>query len=217
MVSCGKLVEELYSAIEREYAIGKYNLGWRLLTCPVANIQSSEICFIGLNPAGKSPDKKNDGFSSERGSSYKIEEWGIYPPGEAPLQRQVCALFEFIEVPPNQILSGNLIPFRSPRIFDLPNKARAINFSENIWRKMLKTSNVKLVITMGNDVTRSLSKILKIPHLEKFPSGWGNVSLYAGKHDNITLVGLPHLSTFKLLSRSVCSECLRAVFKSNWS
>ena len=210
-MSSDKFVDELRSAIEAEYVDVNYELGWRLLSCPIANLKK-KICFLGLNPAGKSPDAENDGFSAEQGSSYITEIWGEYPAGQAPLQKQICALFEFLNVAPKNVLSGNLIPFRSPRLADLPDKHRALKFGQEIWLQILRKSEVKTIIAMGNDVTKSLSNALNITPLDKYPSGWGNISIYKGERDNMKLIGLRHLSTFKIFSRPECQEYLQRVF-----
>ena len=204
--------QRLKSKIEQEYAEGEYGLGWRLLSCPIDSIHSAKICFIGLNPAGKTPDIKNDGLSSEIGSSYKIESWGKHLPGAAPLQKQICKMFEFLGVSADEVLSGNLIPFRSPRFADLPNRKRAMDFSKTMWREILTHSNAELVICMGNDVTRSVAQLLKINTLEKLSSGWGKVSIYVGDKDGVKVIGLPHLSTFKLFSRLECQSYLHEAF-----
>ena len=207
-----EIAQRLKSAIELEYVKGNYGLGWRLLSCPIDNIQSAKICFIGLNPAGKCADFENDGLSSEIGSSYKFESWGKHLPGEAPLQKQICKMFEFLGVSADEVLSGNLIPFRSPRFADLPNRKRAVDFSKAIWREILTQSSAELVICMGNDVTRSVAQLLKINSLEKLPSGWGEISIYVGDKEDLKVIGLPHLSTFKLFSRLECQSYLNDAF-----
>lgn len=141
-----------------------------------------------------------------------VESWGENSPGQAPLQQQVCALFELLNVSPNYVLSGNLIPFRSPRFSDLPNKSAALKFGQNIWSDIIERSNLNLIVTMGNDVTRAVSKQLKITRLDKHESGWGKISIYSGEKDGLRLIGLPHLSTFKLFSRPECEKYLRNVF-----
>ena len=158
-------------------------------------------------------DLKNDGLSSERGSSYEVESWGQSPVGQAPLQIQVRELFKLINVDPKDVLSGNLIPFRSPRFADLPHPSQALSFGKNLWKDILEASNIELVITMGSAVTGAVGEVLSITEFEKVPSGWGNVSIQTAASCSVGIVGLPHLSTFKLFSRNECQAALSLVFE----
>lgn len=202
----------LEDKIEAHAESRNVDLGWRFLSCPLKNIDTAKTVFIGINPGGRNKDIANDGLSVEVGSSYRIERWGgSFEPGKAPLQKQVLALFRLLSENPDQVLSGNLIPFRSPSIAELEDVQSVTAFGKELWVAILSRCPAKLIITMGNQVTKSIAPLLGITSLEKYPSGWGNVSIQVGEANGVLLIGIPHLSTFKLLSRPKCVEILKDI------
>jgi len=60
----------------------------------------------------------------ESGSAYRDERW---PPRNV-LQKQVLALFERLDIVPEDVLAGNLAPFRSPSWKQLRNPHEAFKF-----------------------------------------------------------------------------------------
>ena len=203
----------LQRRIEREEELRDADLGWRFLSCPLKNIDTARTIFIGINPGGRVRDIANDGLSVEAGSAYRIESWGeTFAPGESRLQKQVLSLFEMINEQPDQVLSGYLIPFRSPSIAELKDIFEMTAFGKELWAKILSRCPAKRIITMGSQATYPVSQLLNITRLEKHPSGWGNVSIRVGESDGRKLFALPHLSTFKLMSRLECVNILRSIF-----
>ncbi|MEZ5792142.1 MAG: hypothetical protein R3D34_15650 [Nitratireductor sp.] len=197
--------------IEARYLERRERLGWRLLSSPLSTIDTAEIAFIGINPGGSTADPEHDGLSVEAGSAYRIESWSGFSPGFAPLQRQVLEFFELLGVEPDDVLSGNLIPFRSPRAIALAGYKEAARFGTEIWRQILARSQARLLVCMGNDVTRLISALVNVDSCKAMNSGWGNVSLKIGENEQYKILGLPHLSTFKLMSRSNCVDILRNI------
>jgi hypothetical protein len=192
---------ELRTQIEHEYVAGGYTLGWRLLYSPVAVLQGSRVAFIGLNPGGSHRPKNHAEFAMEKGSAYAQESWGSFLPGRAPLQQQVLALFKLIGERPESVLAGNLVPFRSPRWDALPNKQRALAFGKRVWSEILAEARPQIVIAMDGHVLSALRRILDVRATERIPVGWGSVCGERGEFSNGTLVGLPHLSRFSIITR----------------
>jgi len=211
-VSLDDFCDKIQAKIETEYARRGDTLGWRFLSCPRQNIDKASVAFVGLNPGGRVIDAENDGFSVETGSAYSVESWGGARAGKSPLQIQVLSLFELINVSPENVLSGNIVPFRSGSLAELNDRKAAFDFGETIWRSLLLRSKVKLVVAMGGEATRVSTQLLNIKDIEKVSSGWGKVTIQKGRREDLAFVGLPHLSTFKLLSNDKCIGALKSVF-----
>ena len=75
--------------------------------------------------------------------------------------------------------------------------------------------NVSTIISVGNETTNSITKITDTKLTREINSGWGNVKLrrYENHEKNISVIHLPHLSTYKLFSRPECREPLKKIFK----
>lgn len=101
-------------------------LGWRLLYSPRRVLEGARVAFIGLNPGGSTIDPEHGVFSCERGSAYRreVENWGA----SSQLQDQVLELFRRLNVSPEDVLAGNLVPFRSPSEAALKDAPGAIAF-----------------------------------------------------------------------------------------
>lgn len=204
--------QEIIDRINTEYRDGGYGLGWRLLMGPSRTLNGSSVAFIGLNPGGSYVDAAHGEFSVESGSAYIVESWADHPPGTSPLQRQVRSLFGQLSVEPANVLAGNLIPFRSPSFKELPNRKRAINFGTSLWRDIFSTANPNLVITMSNQTTKSVAKLLDAGPEHRVPLGWGTISGTRRAYDGGTLVGLPVLSRFRVIGREKSAAGIAALF-----
>jgi hypothetical protein len=197
-----KFSADLKERIERQYSAGGYCIGWRLLYSPEAVLEGAKVAFIGLNPGGSCRPPDHAEFAMESGSAYTAEHWTGGPPGESKLQRQVLALFERIGEQPEAVLAGNLVPFRSPTWKSLPDRERALAFGKGLWRDILAKVNPQLVIGMGHQTVTALRDILGVTIAERIPVGWGSVCGERGSYAGGTLVGIPHLSRFPIITRS---------------
>lgn len=204
---------EIINRIRREYDAGDYGLGWRLLAGPAQTLCSARIAFLGLNPGGSSENTGHGEYSVENGSAYVVESWAGHRPGESPLQRQVRALFSNLSVDPVQVLAGNLIPFRSPSIKELPNKNRALAFGKDLWHDILDAARPELVIAMSDDATRAVASILGAEAARRIPLGWGTVTGVRSDYPGGTLVGLPHLSRFRIFGRDKSIAGINELFR----
>jgi hypothetical protein len=59
-------------------------------------------------------------------------------------------------------LAGYYIPFRSPRLKDLPNIQKATTFSEQLWTNILRETRPKLIICIDKETYQKLSKIVPV-------------------------------------------------------
>ncbi len=133
-------------------------------------------------------------------------------PGESKLQKQVLALFERLGEKPENVLSGNLIPFRSPDWKSLKEPQSAIEFGEELWSTVLRNAQPSLVVTMGSQVLDSVSRLLQVRDVQKISVGWGNITASKGRFSGGTFVGLPHLSRFGIMNRPESASCLEKLF-----
>lgn len=204
--------DEIRERIEAECRKRGHPLGWRLLSSPWSTTKSSRVAFIGLQPGGSFMPTDHPDLCRESGSAYVEEQWGKSDVGQHPLQRQVRALFERLNVRPEDVLAGNLVPFRAPNAASFPDMRGAIRFGEELWRDLLASAQPDLVITMSAPVTQSIANFARIPAMEAYPSGWGNVKLFTGKSESFRLVGLPHLSRFRIMTHENSRSNISTVF-----
>lgn len=204
------------SAIQRVYEarVQRFpdaSLGWRLLYSPRRVLSGARVAFIGLNPGGRSIDPTHGEFSSEAGSAYRkdVENWGR----NSSLQDQVIALFNRLKVSPEDVLAGNLVPFRSPDENSLPGASEAISFGCNLWREILDKVRPTVVVSMGVPANREICRLLGARTTGLHPVGWGNLNASRGQFAGGAWIGLPHLSRFTIMKRPESQAGLTELFK----
>ena len=157
-------------------------------------------------------DEAHATYAMDQGSAYRDESWGGHVPGESPLQKQVLALFRLLDVTPENVLAGNLVPFRSRDWGSLASPKESLEFGKQLWADVLRCAQPPLVITMGAMATSAIAEVVKAGNMTKHPTGWGNVMMSTGVYPGGLLVGLPHLSRFGIVTRQVGARVLRDVF-----
>lgn len=208
---------DLEKQIEDAYLRSGNHLGWRLLASPVSVLQGADIAFIGLNPGGSNRPADHPEFCTAGGSAYVTEIWTEKKsPGESRLQLQVRSLFSKLDVEPEKVLAGNLVPFRSPSWEKLNNRTRSLDFGIGIWSDILKRAKPSLVICMGGETFHALSRILDSRDLQKISINWGSIVAKHARFDGGALVGLPHLSRFGIITRSQSEDALKSLFREHW-
>lgn len=193
--------DEAVSLIEARYRSRGDALGWRLLCSPWDTTHRADVAFIGLNPGGSEVDPAHAVLCPDAGSVYETESWHGFPPGQSPLQRQVLALFGLLDVAPDAVLAGNLIPFRSRRGKDLKNFAEARDFGKGIWEVFFSRAKPAVVITMGRDAYSAVFDLMSAREEAILPAGWGNQVVRTARSARGRIVGLPHLSRFSIVTR----------------
>ena len=186
-------------SIETEYLKLGHTLGWRLLTCPARNLTDASICLITLNPGGHECERPR--WSVEDGSAYVVESWKNCVSGEEKLQRQVRRMFELMEVAPEDVLSGYLVPFRSPSWSKLPEKDASLAFGLRLWKDILEKSKTRILISLGKDISRHIVDLLAMSKPTRHRVDWGEQTIDVYSGDNRKLIVLPHLSRFSLFGR----------------
>ena len=100
-----------------------------------------------------------------------------------------------------KVLAGNLVPFRSPSWANLENPDCSLRFGESLWTTILNRARPSLVVGMGREVQAPLSRILGATGSpSKVQVGWGNISATKSAIPGGSLVVLPHLSRFGIVS-----------------
>jgi hypothetical protein len=222
------LFDRSVASIERAYKQLGHTIGWRFLTGPRATLSpNTTIGFVTLNPGGNSERADHPRASSEAGSAYLIETWPGSSRGAAPLQVQVQALSSSmarhlgyqgsLSTFMNQrVLSSHLIPFRSPRLADLPRRSESTAFAVSLWTDILTHWRPRILLTIDTEAFKNLNAILlqqpgaRQTDSQRFDTGWGTYQAEAvrlitpGSSGALTLARLPHLSTFRLFSRAAC-------------
>lgn len=222
------LFDQCVASIDTTYARLGHALGWRFLTTPRSMLcDATEFGFISLNPGGSREPPEHPRASSESGSSYLTESWHDNPAGSAPLQRQVQALFAALarhtghheplaDFANQSILSAHYIPFRSPRLADLPRRQESLAFAQELWGDILRHWRPRILITIDREAYTGLSQVFckqagaRQFDAKRFNTGWGNYQADVVRFSSsssvhaLTLARLPHLSTFKLFSRPAC-------------
>src|SRR6266513_1617892 len=226
------LFDRSVASIERAYVQLGHWIGWRFLTGPRATLSpSTAIGFLTLNPAGETEPADHPRASSEAGSAYLSETWQGCAQGAAPLQLQVQALFGSLArhlgeegslstFMNQRVMSAHFIPFRSPRFADLRRRSESVTFARTLWREILTHWTPRILLTIDTEAFKNLLAVLLqqagVRHgdRQRFDTGWGAYQAEAarlvipGNDDGLTLARLPHLSTFKLFSRTACTPFL---------
>ena len=151
-------------------------------------------------------------FAMETGSAYQDESWCNFPPGESRLQRQVLSVFERLNEPPERVLAGNLVPFRSQKWHSLKNRQASVEFGKLLWLSVLRRAQPSVIVTMGAKTTQVIANTLNIDHLQRHPVGWGNIGAYHATYDGGQLIGLPHLSRYSIMTRPQSAPYLANLF-----
>ena len=200
-----KLIDEITSEVKERYKGASHNVGWSVLYSHVGTLIKSEknIIFLGLNPGG-SEGNGSELFSaagSDGKSWYLSDEWE-----SGNLQGRIIKLFgNVLNADINNVLSGNLVPFRSKD--SNPLTSEDIDFGMKIWEKIIenyqKENNINAnnplnIIIMGNDVRNAFlgSCILKGKNYDykwadACHAGW-KVEFY--KTEDVKVCKLAHLS-----------------------
>jgi len=209
--------------IRREHDRLGHNLGWRFLYSPRRTFASStRIVFIGQNPGGcrcESPVP-----SVENGNAYRVEPWN--KPYLNALQKQVCAFYWLISrvLPGNDMcrlmddtLAANFCPFRSPSWNQLRKKEESLRFSRKLWRDIFRLLGPEVIVTLSYQVRDEIDQLFRgIERPRSLSCRWrssaGGILKYrlayvrhGGKR--VLLIGLPHLSRFKIFDRKRGNLC----------
>ena len=185
--------------------------GYRFVYGPWATLDKAKIAFLSLNPGrGKNLDKATmRDISNERGNTYEVEQGKI----KSPIVDQFLRLAKLLGRQPADILTGVIAPFRSKDWDTLtePQQKESLDLGRRFWMGPLSRPDLRLIIASGNLVAREVVGITEAHFDDEACAGWGYIKLRryrlpGGK----VILHLPHLSHFRLLSRELSKQKLRA-------
>lgn len=185
--------------------IGNFEEGYHLLYVPWETITKAKVAFVSLNPGATNKAENHHKVQEKSGNSYELE----HSTSISPITKQFIELSSLLGVKPINLLTGSYVPFRSNNWKKLATdqKKLALSFSRRFWP--LALANVKLIITCGNFVSKELVALHKMDLYMEAEAGWGEIKLKAFHNSSgQRLLALPHLSTYKLLSRKTSKEAL---------
>lgn len=186
--------------------------GYKILYAPWATIGTTDTVFLSLNPGRPPAGAELETLSDERGNSYEVERYIT----ASPITAQFLALANLLQLRPIEILTGVVAPFRSDRWAQVPADKRnvALRLGKQFWEQVFEVRRPNRVIVCGPEAAKIASDALGARFELAAPSGWGEVSLRRYRaRDGAAVIQLPHLSTFKLLSRAECMGPLREVLE----
>lgn len=187
-----------------------FNDGYKILYGPWETIENADTVFLSLNPGRPPHGADLFNISDERGNSYEVEKYTT----SSPITAQFLALADLLELKPEQILTGTVAPFRSDRWMSLSLSQRrgALEIGKKFWADVFAANRPKRVICCCPQAGKITSEILEATLEMTTSSGWGNTSLHRFRAKDGALVAqIPHLSTFKLLSRPACIAPLKLI------
>jgi hypothetical protein len=186
--------------------------GYKILYSPWDTIGNTETVFLSLNPGRPPQGADLHTLSDERGNSYEVEQYTT----SSPITAQFLALADLLALQPKQILTGTVAPFRSNRwkSNSLAQRRAALDIGREFWREVFSANRPTRVICCCPEAGKMASEILGATPEMTINSGWGNTSLHRFRAtDGVLIAQIPHLSTFKLLSRPACIEPLKLILE----
>ena len=198
---------------ELEQVQDKYGFrdGYKFVYGPWETLDVAEVAFLSLNP-GKASALNIDvirEIADERGNTYEVEQWTTV----SPINDQFLRLARLLGRQPAEILTGVVVPFRSDDWDGLTPRQRekSLNLGRRFWKEPLSRPGLRLIITSGVPAAKLVVEITGALPDGEAGSGWGSSKLrrYSLPKGG-RIVSLPHLSRFKLLSRELSKEKLRA-------
>lgn len=192
--------------------IGKkssFALGYKLLFCPVAVIETAKLGFISLNPAGNVPDgTKLEQFSEERGNSYLIEASTT----KSPITDQFLKMSELLGINPQEILTGVAAPFRTFSWDEQSRDQKMANLmvGREIWSEIFFEARLERLIVCSQPATDMIVELTNARQTDQFLAGWGNIKIRLFRNaEGLKIVQIPHPSRFRLFGRVESQEPLQ--------
>lgn len=193
------------SDLQVEYERLEYNLGWTFMMTPAERLRDASIALIGLNPGGgrSESDQDFDGiWDCPDGNAYLTERWGPNNT-KTPIQHQIEAWHNALDISENDTLCAQFVPFRSPDWDTLLRKANALAVATRLWSWALTVSPATLFVTMGKLSGRYFGEFLNGRVVATLPTGWGDATIDVwDTPSGRRVVAMPHPSRYQLFGRA---------------
>jgi hypothetical protein len=219
--------EGWYREVERAYARLGHSLGFNPpITSSLAALESRpRLLLMGLNPAGSKDYPEHRGRRRyDHDDIYLGTSWDDYPPGRAPLQRQVAMLLREIQrrlgnhdplehFARDRIVSASLVPFRSPSESLLHDRDRTLSFARTYWTAFLGHWRPDFAVCFGttpfDELTALLGRTVESRHYD--PKWQGALRLRVFQ-DGTRALGVPHMSRFPIFGRAASASAIQEAF-----
>lgn len=190
-----------------------YRHGFKLLYCPWSTLfEGCEVAFLSMNPAGRTPDDADPRtVSDERGNSYRIERYTT----KSPITEQYLQLCELMRVSPDRVLCGALAPFRTKK-WKASRDGQNMAIGRVFWEAALgMQSSLRVLVCSGKPAENTLIDMLGGELERSVSAEWGNIRIrqYRVADPACSLIALPQLSRFKLLSRPASRRQVASVLE----
>jgi hypothetical protein len=218
---------DCYEATEKAYARLGHMLGFNppIVSSVRAFEATPRILLLGLNPAGSRDYPEHRGqFRYEESDGYLGTSWDDYPPGQAPLQRQVAQLLRYLQrriaerdplevFARNRVVAGSLVPFRSPSEDTLHNPAASLAFGRSMWRDIFGHWRPQYAVCFGGTPFRELTSLLgTVTEARDYDPRWQGRLRLRVFADGTRLLALPHMSRFPIFGRAASAPAIEAAF-----
>ena len=179
------------------------------------SLQPSLVYLLGHNPGGSPEDQTDatiraslESLPKKTINNYLDEKWTTashrsYAKGEAPLQKRVVWILQKLGFDPRVVPCSNLIFVRSIDVSGIPF-AEMADLCWKVHEKILDVVKPKIILAFGNSKDTPytyLHEIFSNPKENEFPSGHGNWMCRSFKTNDVTVIGLPHLSRYKIIGK----------------
>ncbi len=220
-----KSLEELQPVIEAGYGSLGYeelgDLGYRFLSSHESTLWSDRL-IMSINPAGNRPDHANDGmFTAEGTSAYVDERWMAAPIGSSKLQRQYQTLFSYLGWSPQEVLQAPFSPYRHPSWAKIPTATRRVTIEfckGRIWGAYFDRHCPAEIVSIGKQPAKAIVEIFphRLERVTQTATGWNNRACDTATtylfENGTTLVQIPHLSRFGIMTAPSCKPHLEEIF-----
>lgn len=189
--------QALLAAEERRLSLSQ---GFKMLYGPWHELDQARVAFLSLKPgvAPRGADLRT--VSDERGNSYEVEGRTT----ASPITGQFLALCDLLGVVPSDVLTGVAAPFRAAAWDDLTPAQRdtGLALGCRFWAAPLERPELTLILAVSQEAADMVVGLTGAKLEAEVPAEWGSLRLRRYRtRDGRTVVHLPHLSRFRLLSR----------------
>lgn len=215
-INSASSADDVRERIQEYYDLHGFKLGWSYIFGPLSSRNDPCLVTIGLNPGGgRAPhpwEIDNHLAAQSDGSnrnSYFDDPWSKDGCSYTPLQKQIQKMHSefFSRCLPENILSFQLTPFRSPSWAEFPGelKESALDLGIELldWTLALVSPATPIVAFGVNPVRHRIMEWFGSGTAERVPTGWGKV---CAEVCNTTrgnrLIFLPHLSRYQIFGRA---------------
>lgn len=186
-----------------------YSDGFKLLYSPWSVIELTDMLFLSLNPGNDPSGEFMRVASDERGNSYLVQRDAKHSPIAVQFQR----LCSFVGRDPEEVLTGVIMPFRTPNWNPLRDR-KNIAVTRPFWQHVTSEQKIRHIFCMGREVEEEAVALTNAVLVQEIAANWGKLSIRRYEAENgVQIYGLLHFSTYKMFQRPQCVQQLEILLK----